>query len=72
MSLTIEMVARGGSTVMFVVSRRENNVPDCCDTTVEDASSIEDGEGVSVVLLSIARVVLITTDDKCPPDLLCV
>ena len=50
----------------------ENNVPDCCDTTVEDASSIGDGEGVSGVLLSIARVVLITTDDKCPPDLLCV
>ena len=72
MSFTIEMVARGGSTVMFVVSRRENNAPDCCDTTVEDASSIEDGEGVSVVLLSIARIVLITTDDKCPPDLLCV
>ena len=48
------------------ISKRssENNVPDCCDTTVEDASSIEDGEGVSVVLLSIARVVLATTNDK--------
>ena len=42
----------------------ENSVPDCCDTTVEDTSSIEDGEGVSGVLLSIARVVFITTDDK--------
>ena len=42
----------------------ENNVPDCCDTTVEDGSSIEDGEAVSVVLLSIARVVLTTKDDK--------
>ena len=40
----------------------ENNVPDCCDTTV--ASSIEDGEGVSGVLLSIARVVPITTAVK--------
>ena len=48
------------------ISKRssENNVPDCCDTTVEDASSIEDGEGVSGVLLSIARVVLTTTDDR--------
>ena len=42
----------------------ENNVPDCCETTVEDTSSIEDGEGVSGVLLSIAKVVFITTDDK--------
>ena len=48
------------------ISKRssENNVPDCCDTTVEDTSSIEDGEGVSGVLLSIARVVLTTKDDK--------
>ena len=48
------------------ISKRlsENNVPDCCDTTVEDASSIEDGEGVSVVLLSIARIVPTTTADK--------
>ena len=48
------------------ISKRssENNVPDCCDTTVEDANSVEDGEGVSVVLLSIARVVLTTTDDR--------
>ena len=44
----------------------ENSVPDCCETTVEDTSSIEDGEGVSGVLLSIARVVFITTDDKWP------
>ena len=42
----------------------ENNVPDCCDITVEDASSIEDGEGFSGMLLSIARVVLTTKDDK--------
>ena len=42
----------------------ENDVPDCCDTTVEDASSIADGEGVSGVLLSIARVVPTTTADK--------
>ena len=42
----------------------ENNVPDRCETTVEDTSSIEDGEGVSGVLLSIAKVVFITTDDK--------
>jgi len=50
------------------ISKRssENNVPDCCDTTVEDTSSIEDGEGDSGVLLSIARVVFITTDDKWP------
>ena len=41
----------------------ENNVPDCCETSVEDTSSI-DGEGVSGVLLSIAKVVFITTDDK--------
>ena len=53
------MVARGGSK-----RSSENNVPDCCETTVEDASSIEDGEGVSGVLLSIAKVVFITTDDK--------
>ena len=48
------------------ISKRlsENNVPDCCDTTVEDASSIEDVEGVSVVLLSIARIVPTTTADK--------
>ena len=48
------------------ISKRssENNVPACCDTTVEDARSIEDGEGVSDVLLSIARVVLTTKDDK--------
>ena len=44
----------------------ENNVPDRCETTVEDTSSIEDGEGVSGVLLSIAKVVFITTDDKWP------
>ena len=44
----------------------ENNVPDCCETTVKDTSSIEDGEGVSGVLLSIAKVVFITTDDKWP------
>ena len=43
----------------------ENNVPDCCETSVEDTSSI-DGEGVSGVLLSIAKVVFITTDDKWP------
>ena len=49
---------------MFSKRSSENNVPDCCDTTVEDANSIEDGEGVSGVLLSIARVVLTTTDDK--------
>ena len=42
----------------------ENNVPDCCDTTVEDTSSMEDGEGISGVLLSNARVALTTTDDK--------
>ena len=48
------------------ISKRlsENNVPDCCDTTVEDASSIEDVEGVSVVLLSIARIVPTTTAAK--------
>ena len=48
------------------ISKRssENNVPACFNTTVEDASSIEDGEGVSGVLLSIARVVLTTTNDK--------
>ena len=48
------------------ISKRssENNVPDCCDTTVEDTSSIEDGEGVSGVLLSIARVVPTTTAVK--------
>ena len=44
----------------------ENNVPDCCETTVEDTSIIEDGEGVSGVLLFIAKVVFITTDDKWP------
>lgn len=44
----------------------ENSVPDCCETTVEDTGSIEDGEGVSGELLSIARVVFITTDDKWP------
>ena len=44
----------------------ENSVPDCCDTTVEDTSSIEDDEGVSGVLLSIAKVAFITTDDKWP------
>ena len=64
MSFTKEEVARGGSTVMFSKRSSENNVPDCCDTTVEDANSIEDGEGVSGALLSIARVVLTTTDDK--------
>ena len=64
MSFTKEEVARGGSIVMFSKRSSENNVPDCCDTTVEDANSIEDGEGVSGVLLSIARVVLTTTDDK--------
>ena len=50
------------------ISKRSsgNNVPDRCDTTVEDTSSIEDGEGVSGVLLSIARVVFITTDDRWP------
>ena len=42
----------------------ENNVPDCCVITVEDASSVEDGEGVSGVVLSIARVVLTTTAVK--------
>ena len=42
----------------------ENNVPDCCDTTFEDASSIEDGEGVSGALLPIARVVPTTTAVK--------
>ena len=48
------------------ISKRssKNNVPDCCDTTVEDANSIEDGEGVSGVLLSIARVVPTTTAEK--------
>ena len=62
---------RGGRTWRFdcnvrCISKRlsKNNVPDCCDTTVEDASSIEDGEGVTVVLLSIARVVPTTTADK--------
>ena len=49
---------------MFSKRSSENNVPDCCDTTVEEANSIEDGEGVSGVLLSIARVVLTTTGDK--------
>ena len=43
----------------------ENYLPDCCDTTVEDANSIEDGEDVSGVLLSIARVVLTTTGPSC-------
>ena len=49
---------------LYVRCISENNVPDCFDTTVEDASSTEDGEGVSGVLLSIARVVLTTTNDK--------
>ena len=51
---------------VLCISKRSsaNNVPDCCDTTVEDASSKEDGEAVSGVLLSIAKVVLTTTDDK--------
>ena len=64
MSFTKEEVARGGSIVMFSKRSSENNVPECCDTTVEEANSTEDGEGVSGVLLSIARVVLTTTDDK--------
>ena len=64
MSFTKEEVARGGSIVMFSKRSSENNVPGCCDTTVEDANSIEDGEGVSGMLLSIARVVLATTNDK--------
>ena len=68
MSFTIEMVARTWRFDCNIrcISKRlsENNVPDCCDTTVEDASSIEDGEGVSVVLLSIARIVPTTTADK--------
>ena len=49
---------------MFSKRSSENNVPECCDTTVEEANSTEDGEGVSGMLLSIARVVLTTTDDK--------
>ena len=64
MSFTKEEVAREGSIVIFSKRSSENNVPDCCDTTVEEANSIEDSEGVSGVLLSIARVVLTTTDDK--------
>ena len=68
MSFTIEMVARTWRFDCNIrcISKRlsENNVPDCCDTTVEDASSIEDGEGVSVVLLSIARIVPTTKADK--------
>ena len=46
--------------MLYLEESSENNVPDCCDTTVEDASSIEDGEGVSGVFLSIARVVSTT------------
>ena len=48
------------------ISKRSsgNNVPDRCDTTVEDTSSVEDGKGVSGVLLSTVRVVFITTDDR--------
>ena len=42
----------------------EKNLPDCCDTTVEDASSMEDGEGVLGILLSIARIVLTSNDDR--------
>ena len=42
----------------------EKNLPDCCDTTVEDASSMEDGEGVLGILLSIARIVLTSKDDR--------
>ena len=64
MSFTKEEVSRGGSIVMFSKRSSENNVPDCCDITAEDANSIEDGEGVSGVLLSIARVVPTTTAVK--------
>ena len=65
MSFTTEEVARGGSTVMLSKRSSENYLPDCCDTTNEDANSIEDGEDVSGVLLSIARVVLTTTGPSC-------
>ena len=60
---------RFGCNVRCISMRSsENNLPDCCDTIVEYASSIEDGEAVSGVLLSIARVEFITTDDKWPRD----